>query len=105
MAGLTKDELKSALIAHGVEQNLSAAKKDELVELYEEFVAPHDEKAGEFSSDDENLTPVTRSSRYRSDFIYNSKTFPQNIKFIIEIYVILWDSFSIYLFTVKVDKL
>ena len=33
MAGLTKDELKSALIAHGVEQNLSAAKKDELVEL------------------------------------------------------------------------
>merc|ERR1711936_931738 len=62
MAGLTKDELKSALIAHGVEQNLSAAKKDELVELYEEFVAPHDEKAGEFSSDDENLSPTTRSS-------------------------------------------
>jgi len=66
MAGLTKDELKSALIAHGVEQNLSAAKKDELVELYEEFVAPHDEKAGEFSSDDENLTPVTRSSSKRT---------------------------------------
>jgi hypothetical protein len=67
MAGLTKDELKSALIAHGVEQNLSAAKKDELVELYEEFVAPHDEKAGEFSSDDENLeSPVTRSSNRAS---------------------------------------
>ena len=73
MAGLTKDELKSALIAHGVEQNLSAAKKDELVELYEEFVAPHDEKAGEFSSDDENLSPTTRSSRYRNiclQFLY-----------------------------------
>jgi len=66
MAGLTKDELKSALIAHGVEQNLSAAKKDELVELYEEFVAPHDEKAGEFSSDDENLSPTTRSSSKRA---------------------------------------
>jgi len=66
MAGLTKDELKSALIAHGVEQNLSAAKKDELVELYEEFVAPHDEKAGDFSSDDENLSPTTRSSSKRA---------------------------------------
>jgi len=68
MAGLTKDELKSALISHGVEQNLSAAKKDELVELYEEFVAPHDENAGDFSSDgdDEALSPMTRSSSKRT---------------------------------------
>merc|ERR1711936_54015 len=66
MAGLTKDELKSALISHGVEQNLSAAKKDELVELYEEFVAPHDENAGEFSSDDEVQSPITRSSSKRT---------------------------------------
>jgi len=51
MASLTKDELKNALVNHGVESNFSALKKDELVALYEEFVAPHD--LGEFSSDDE----------------------------------------------------
>lgn len=55
MAGLTKDELKSALVTHGVELNLSSAKKDELLELYDEYVAPNDLKAGEFSSDDEDL--------------------------------------------------
>jgi len=64
MAGLTKDELKSALISHGVETNLSAAKKDELVQLYEEFVAPHEDAAGEFSSDDE--IPVKNTSRRSS---------------------------------------
>ena len=51
MASLTKDELKNALVNHGVESNFSALKKDELVALYEEFVAPHD--LGEFSSDDD----------------------------------------------------
>ena len=55
MAGLTKDELKSALVTHGVELNFSSAKKDELLELYDEYVAPNDLKAGEFSSDDEDL--------------------------------------------------
>ena len=64
MAGLTKDELKSALVSHGVETNLSAAKKDELVQLYEEFVAPHEDAAGEFSSDDE--IPVKNTSRRSS---------------------------------------
>ena len=63
MAGLTKDELKQALVSHGVEQNLSAAKKDELVQLYEEFVAPHEENAGEFSSEDESLSPTKISSK------------------------------------------
>ena len=66
MAGLTKDELKSALVNHGVEMNLSIAKKDELVALYEEFVAPHEEKAGEFSSDDENGSPVKKVSKKTS---------------------------------------
>jgi len=66
MAGLTKDELKQALVSHGVEQNLSAAKKDELVELYEEFVAPHEENAGEFSSEDESLSPTKISSKRTS---------------------------------------
>jgi len=51
MASLTKDELKNALVNHGVESNFASLKKDELVALYEEFVAPHD--LGEFSSDDE----------------------------------------------------
>ena len=66
MAGLTKDELKQALVSHGVEQNLSAAKKDELVQLYEEFVAPHEENAGEFSSEDESLSPTKISSKRSS---------------------------------------
>ena len=66
MAGLTKDELKQALISHGVETNLKAAKKDELVQLYEEFVAPHEENAGQFSSDDESLTPTKRTSSRRA---------------------------------------
>ena len=51
MAGLTKDELKTALVSHGVEIPLSTLKKDELVGLYDAYVAPHD--LGEFSSDDE----------------------------------------------------
>lgn len=63
MAGLTKDELKSALINHGVEMSLSSAKKDELVALYEEFVAPFEEQAGEFSSDDEASSPVKKAAK------------------------------------------
>jgi len=63
MAGLTKDDLKSALVDHGVEMNPSAAKKDELVALYEEFVVPLDTKAGEFSSDDETASPKKMSRR------------------------------------------
>ena len=67
MAGLTKDELKSALVTHGVELNLSSAKKDELLELYDEYVAPHELKAGEFSSDDDQedlpLKPKKRTSK------------------------------------------
>ncbi len=71
MAGLTKDELKTALVNHGVSGSLSAAKKDELVALYEEFVAPYEDQAGEFSSDDEDkplkkpssVKKVSRSSK------------------------------------------
>ena len=69
MAGLTKDELKSALVNHGVELDLSSIKKGELVDLYDQYVAPNDLKAGEFSSDDELGSPVktkkktSRSSR------------------------------------------
>ena len=64
MAGLTKDELKSALINHGLEMSLSNVKKDELVELYDKYVAPYD--VGEFSSDDEaspTKKKVSRSSK------------------------------------------
>ena len=77
MAGLTKDELKSALVNHGVEISLSAAKKDELVALYEEFVAPHEQQAGEFSSDDENSSPVKKISKKTSR---SSKASSQNGK-------------------------
>jgi len=66
MAGLTKDELKSALVTHGVELNLSSAKKDELLELYDEYVAPHELKAGEFSSDDDQEDLPLKSKKRTS---------------------------------------
>lgn len=69
MAGLTKDELRSALVNHGQSVDLNV-KKDELVALYDEFVAPQDELTGEFSSDDEDALKkpsggkkVSRSSK------------------------------------------
>lgn len=89
MAGLTKDELKSALINHGLELNLSAAKKDELVALYEEFVAPHEENAGEFSSDDESvplarkLKKASKSSKAASENGSGGKALTEENSFIV----------------------
>ena len=53
MATLTKNELKSELINHGVKPPPTGTKKEEFVKLYEKHVAHHQETAGEFSSDDE----------------------------------------------------
>ena len=59
MAGLTKDELKSALVSHGVDLPPSSAKKDELLALYEEHVAAGGGAARfDFSSDEEVEFPA-----------------------------------------------
>jgi len=63
---MTKEELRNALINHGVSSLPPlSAKKDELVALYEEHVAPIENGTGEFSSDDEvslNISPTKRAS-------------------------------------------
>ena len=56
MASLTKSQLISELINHGVTPPSPSVKKDKLVQMYEEHVAHHQEAAGEFSSDDEGPT-------------------------------------------------
>ena len=73
MAGMTKDELKNALVTHGVDSNFATLKKDELVALYEEFVAPHD--LGDFSSDDEAvITPTKKASRASAKSVKSNKS-------------------------------
>eukprot|EP00092_Neocalanus_flemingeri_P040114 GFUD01043695.1.p1 GENE.GFUD01043695.1~~GFUD01043695.1.p1 ORF type:complete len:369 (-),score=117.55 GFUD01043695.1:437-1486(-) len=66
MATLTKEELRNALVNHGVSSLPPlSAKKDELVALYDEHVAPLENGTGDFSSDDEvslNLSPTKRPS-------------------------------------------
>jgi hypothetical protein len=64
MASMTKEELKSAIINHGLSPPPSNAKKEEYVEMYNEYVAPVADDAGEFSSDDEvSVSPTKRSSQ------------------------------------------
>jgi len=64
MASLTKEELKSALINHGLSPPPASARKDEFLAMYEEHVAPVDRDAGEFSSDDEvTLSPKKKLSQ------------------------------------------
>ena len=72
MAGLTKDELKTALVSHGVEIPLSTLKKDELVGLYDAYVAPHD--LGEFSSDDEAVISPQKVTKKVSRTSTNKST-------------------------------
>jgi len=66
MSSLTKEELRSALISHGVtDLPPQSARKEELVALYEEHVSPVANGAAEFSSDDEvylNASPSKRAS-------------------------------------------
>lgn len=63
-ASLTKDELRSALVNHGIELPLSSAKKDELLALYDEYVGPVEAVHGEFSGDDdEEQQPIKKTSR------------------------------------------
>jgi len=66
MSSLTKEELRNALVNHGVSSLPPlSAKKDELVLLYEKHVAPLENGSGEFSSDDEislNISPTKRTS-------------------------------------------
>ena len=72
MAGLTKDELKTALVNHGVDVPLSTLKKDELVGLYDAYVAPHD--LGEFSSDDEAVISPSKVTKKVSRTSTNKST-------------------------------
>lgn len=66
MTSLTKEELRQALISHGVtDLPPASAKKDELVSLYEEHVAPTANGSADFSSDDEvdfKSSPSKRAS-------------------------------------------
>jgi len=66
MSSLTKEELRNALINHGVSSLPPlSAKKEELVSLYEEHVAPLENGTGDFSSDDEislNISPKKKTS-------------------------------------------
>lgn len=63
---MTKEELKSALISHGVPTPPASARKEEFVQAYEEHVAPAVEATGEFSSDDEAGSPGGRRASNRS---------------------------------------
>ena len=75
MASLTKEELRNALVAHGVTDLPPLnAKKEELKALYEEHVAPIANDSAEFSSDDEvslksaskRASTVSRASKVSS---------------------------------------
>ena len=62
---LTKEQMRSALISHGVtEPDLPppAAKKEVWVALYEERIMPVSNGAAEFSSDDE-LSPTKKATK------------------------------------------
>jgi hypothetical protein len=63
MATLTKEELKNALISHGIARPSSTARKEEYVALYEQHIAPREAAKGDFSSDDDD--EVTISPRKR----------------------------------------
>ena len=66
MSSLTKEQLRSALISHGVpDLPPQSAKKEEWAALYEEHVLPVANGAGDFSSDDEvslKPSPTKRAS-------------------------------------------
>lgn len=67
MASMTKEELKSAIINHGLSPPPASSKKEEFLAMYEEHVAPIDRDAGEFSSDDEvTLSPKKKKASQSS---------------------------------------
>lgn len=55
MSTLTKEQLRSELVSHGVDLPSPSAKKSEYVKKYEKYVAPIASSKGDFSSDDEDL--------------------------------------------------
>jgi len=67
MSNLTKEELRTALINHGVtDLPPQSAKKEHFVALYDEHVAPAANGSAEFSSDDEvylQSSPSKRTSK------------------------------------------
>lgn len=63
-SSMTKEELKTAIINHGLSPPPSSAKKEEFIEMYNSQVAPVADEAGEFSSDDEvSISPMKKASR------------------------------------------
>jgi hypothetical protein len=85
MASLTKEELKTALINHGISPPPANSRKDEFLALYEEHVKPVDEEAGEFSSDDEvTISPRKKTSQSSAKSTASSKSPKKGKKKIIE---------------------
>ncbi|XP_023333812.1 lamina-associated polypeptide 2, isoforms beta/delta/epsilon/gamma isoform X2 [Eurytemora carolleeae] len=75
MASLTKEELKTALINHGISPPPASSRKDEFLALYEEHVKPVEDEAGEFSSDDEvTISPRKKTSQSSAKSTASSKS-------------------------------
>jgi len=70
---MTKEELKNALINHGVEAPAASARKDEFIALYEEHIAPISQH--EFSDDDDEvqISPRKKSASKSSRKSASSK--------------------------------
>ncbi|KAK7078428.1 hypothetical protein SK128_025139 [Halocaridina rubra] len=66
MTSLTKDQLKNALVTHGVELPSPSARKEAYLRLYEEFVAPTGKSKSDFSSDEEDIVPVEQNNMDQS---------------------------------------
>jgi len=88
MSNLTKEELRNALIDHGVPSLPPlSAKKDQLLSLYEEHIGRLENGTSEFSSDDEvslNMSPTERAKVSSTSKVSKSSSkSPQNTKKIV----------------------
>jgi len=63
MASLTKEELKLAIVNHGLSPPPPSARKEEFLAMYNEHIAETNEQAGEFSDDEVTLSPRKRISQ------------------------------------------
>jgi len=88
MSNFTKEELRDALIDHGVPSLPPlSAKKDQVLSLYEEHIGPLENGTNEFSSDDEvslNMSPTERAKVSSTSKVSKSSSkSPQNTKKIV----------------------
>jgi len=63
MASLTKEELKLAIVNHGLSPPPPSARKEEFLAMYNEHIAETNDQAGEFSDDEVTLSPRKRISQ------------------------------------------